>query len=207
MNDKLLWCVKFPSIRCDTDPFITWEVEDHLGGGTFGQVVKVKTAAGQVMAAKICLVEDEEELERFSAEVDIMARLRHRNIVRLYDSCYHRHDLWMFLELSQASLDRVVATLARGLGEQEIVAVCRQMAGAVEYLHNNRIIHRDIKAGNVLVTAEGEVKLTDFGVAAELESFDGRRTEFIGTPHWMAPEVVRCRTFTDATYDRKVRGV
>ena len=89
--------------------------------------------------------------------------------------------------------------------EKQIAYVTRQMCDGLLYLHRNRVIHRDLKAGNVLLTLTGEVKLADFGVSARLKDDNQKRDTFIGTPYWMAPEVVACETFRDAPYDNKVK--
>ncbi|MEQ2206344.1 serine threonine kinase 10 [Xenoophorus captivus] len=96
-----------------------------------------------------------------------------------------------------------LSELDRGLTEPQIRVVCRQMLDALNYLHHIKIIHRDLKAGNVLLTADGDIKLADFGVSAKNIKTLQRRDSFIGTPYWMAPEVVMCETIKDAPYDYK----
>ncbi|NXR87302.1 STK10 kinase, partial [Hypocryptadius cinnamomeus] len=93
--------------------------------------------------------------------------------------------------------------LDRGLTEPQIQVICRQMLEALHYLHSKRIIHRDLKAGNVLLTQDGDIKLADFGVSAKNMKTLQKRDSFIGTPYWMAPEVVMCETMKDTPYDYK----
>uniref|UniRef100_A0A8C2FRM5 non-specific serine/threonine protein kinase n=1 Tax=Cyprinus carpio TaxID=7962 RepID=A0A8C2FRM5_CYPCA len=95
------------------------------------------------------------------------------------------------------------ALLDRGLEEPQIRVICKQMLEALQYLHSMKIIHRDLKAGNILLTLDGDIKLADFGVSAKNTKTLQRRDSFIGTPYWMAPEVVMCETMKDAPYDYK----
>jgi STE20-like kinase len=95
--------------------------------------------------------------------------------------------------------------LEKGLTERQIAYVCRGMCLGLQHLHRSAIIHRDLKAGNVLLTSKGGVKLIDFGVSAKNKFENQKRDSFIGTPYWMAPEVVLCETFRDQPYDFKVR--
>ena len=112
----------------------------------------------------------------------------------------------MFIEYCDGgALDSIIVDLGKGLTEKQIAYVTRQMMDGLMYLHRNRVIHRDLKAGNVLLTMRGEVKLADFGVSAKLKEDNQKRDTFIGTPYWMAPEVVACETFRDEPYDNKVR--
>uniref|UniRef100_A0A673MJE2 non-specific serine/threonine protein kinase n=1 Tax=Sinocyclocheilus rhinocerous TaxID=307959 RepID=A0A673MJE2_9TELE len=97
----------------------------------------------------------------------------------------------------------VSAELERSLTEPQIRVVCKQTLEALTYLHENKIIHRDLKAGNILFTSDGDVKLADFGVSAKNTKTLQRRDSFIGTPYWMAPEVVMCETSKDRPYDYK----
>lgn len=94
--------------------------------------------------------------------------------------------------------------LEHALSESQIAFVTSQLCIALSYLHDNKVIHRDLKAGNVLVTASGGVKLADFGVSAKNKYTLQKHDTFIGTPYWMAPEVVMCETFKDNPYDYKV---
>ncbi|CAB0001996.1 unnamed protein product [Nesidiocoris tenuis] len=102
------------------------------------------------------------------------------------------------------ALDSIMVELEKPLTEPQIAYVCQHMCRGLSFLHQNKIIHRDLKAGNVLLTMEGGVKLADFGVSAKNKSTLQKHDTFIGTPYWMAPEVVLCETFRDNPYDFKV---
>uniref|UniRef100_A0A8C9W6G8 non-specific serine/threonine protein kinase n=1 Tax=Scleropages formosus TaxID=113540 RepID=A0A8C9W6G8_SCLFO len=101
------------------------------------------------------------------------------------------------------AVDAIMLELERPLTEPQIKVVCKQTLEALIYLHENKVIHRDLKAGNILLTLEGDVKLADFGVSAKNTKTLQRRDSFIGTPYWMAPEVVMCETSKDRPYDFK----
>ena len=97
----------------------------------------------------------------------------------------------MFIEYCDGgALDSIIVDLSKGLTERQIAYVCRQMCLGLDYLHRNAVIHRDLKAGNVLLTSDGGVKLADFGVSAKNKEEHQKRGTFIGTPYWMAPEVL-----------------
>ncbi|XP_074664306.1 STE20-like serine/threonine-protein kinase isoform X1 [Strix aluco] len=101
------------------------------------------------------------------------------------------------------AVDAAILELEKGLTEEQIRVACKQLLLALQYLHGCKIIHRDVKAGNILLTLDGDVKLADFGVSAKNSSTVQRRVSFIGTPYWMAPEVVQCETSKESPYSYK----
>ena len=111
----------------------------------------------------------------------------------------------MFLEFCDGgALDSILVDLQKGLTEAQIAYVTHQICVGLGHLHRCAIIHRDLKAGNVLLTDDGQVKLADFGVSAKNREMNQRRDTFIGTPYWMAPEVVFCETFRDQVSQSKM---
>ena len=194
------------NIRKEDDPSVVWKQIDELGDGAFGKVWKVQQkVTGILAAAKIIPVKSEEELEEHRFEIDILSRLTHTNIIRLLDAIYSKNNqLWEMLEWCEGgALDASMLDIERPLNQNEIQIVGRHTCEALSFIHSRNVIHRDVKAGNILLTKEGICKLTDFGVSVQNDRRDEKRTTFIGTPYWMAPEVVMCETFKDMPYDAK----
>ncbi|KAK2572793.1 Serine/threonine-protein kinase 10 [Acropora cervicornis] len=106
-------------------------------------------------------------------------------------------------ELDDFMVEIDILKIERGLTEDQIKVVCRQMFECLHFLHTHKVIHRDLKAGNLLLTSDGNIKLADFGVSAKNKKTVQRRTTFIGTPYWMAPEVIVTETCKDDPYDYK----
>ncbi|GAB6023238.1 hypothetical protein CHUAL_008056 [Chamberlinius hualienensis] len=196
----------FNNVKVDVNPEETWEIVKELGDGAFGKVYKAKNKdTGVFAAAKICELKGEDDLEDFVVEIEILTECKHRNVVELYDSYFYNDKLWMLIEYcGGGAIDSIMVDLERPLTEKQIKYVCREMCQGLDFLHKHKVIHRDLKAGNVLLTIDGEVKLADFGVSAKNRSTLQKRDSFIGTPYWMAPEVVQCETFRDNPYDQKV---
>ncbi|XP_022165258.1 serine/threonine-protein kinase 10 isoform X2 [Myzus persicae] len=189
---------------CDVDDF--WEMIGELGDGAFGKVYKAQhRETGQLAAAKMCILEGEDDLADFMIEIDILAECKHSNIVQLYEAFFVNSKLWMLIEYCDGgALDSIMVELDRALIEEQIAYVCKYMCEGLAFLHKCKVIHRDLKAGNVLLTTSAGVKIADFGVSAKNKQTLQKHDTFIGTPYWMAPEVVLCETFRDNPYDFKV---
>ncbi|XP_053320680.1 serine/threonine-protein kinase 10 [Spea bombifrons] len=196
---------EYEHVRRDVDPNQVWEIIGELGDGAFGKVYKAKNReTGVLAAAKVIKTTSEDELEDYMVEIDILASCNHPNIVKLLGAFYFENNLWIMIEFCQGgAVDAVMIELDRALTEPQIQTICKQMLEACAYLHSMKIIHRDLKAGNVLLTQDGNIKLADFGVSAKNVRTVQKRSSFIGTPYWMAPEVVMCETMKDAPYDYK----
>uniref|UniRef100_A0A4W6ENJ9 non-specific serine/threonine protein kinase n=1 Tax=Lates calcarifer TaxID=8187 RepID=A0A4W6ENJ9_LATCA len=196
---------QYEHVHRDINPNDLWEIIGELGDGAFGKVYKARNKeTGVLAAAKVIETKCEDELEDYMVEIDILAKCDHRYIVKLLDAFYHDNNLWIMIEFCPGgAVDATMLELDRGLTEPQIKVVCRQMLEALDYLHSMKIIHRDLKAGNILLMLDGDIKLADFGVSAKNTKTLQRRDSFIGTPYWMAPEVVMCETMKDAPYDYK----
>uniref|UniRef100_A0A8P4G709 non-specific serine/threonine protein kinase n=1 Tax=Dicentrarchus labrax TaxID=13489 RepID=A0A8P4G709_DICLA len=167
----------------------------------------VKT--GQLAAIKVMEVTEEEE-EEIKLEINMLKSYsHHRNIATYYGAFIKKgpagqdHQLWLVMEYCGAGsvTDLVKKTKGNSLKEDWIAYICREVLRGLSHLHSHHVIHRDIKGQNVLLTENAEVKLVDFGVSAQLDKTIGRRNTFIGTPYWMAPEVIACDENPKATYD------
>uniref|UniRef100_A0AAR2LZG1 non-specific serine/threonine protein kinase n=1 Tax=Pygocentrus nattereri TaxID=42514 RepID=A0AAR2LZG1_PYGNA len=196
---------QYEHVHRDVNPEEEWEIVGELGDGAFGKVYKAQSKqTGVLAAAKVIDTKTEEELEDYMVEIDILASCDHHYIVKLLDAYYYDNKLWILIEFcAGGAVDAVMLELERSLTEPQIRVVCKQTLEALTYLHENKIIHRDLKAGNILFTSDGDVKLADFGVSAKNTKTLQRRDSFIGTPYWMAPEVVMCETSKDRPYDYK----
>lgn len=194
------------------DPSGIFELIEVVGNGTYGQVYKGRhTKTGQLAAIKIMDVTEEEE-EEIKLEINVLKKYsHHRNIATYYGAFVDKSlpgkddKLWLVMEYCGAGsvTDLVKSTKGQSLKEDWIAYICREILKGLAHLHANKIIHRDIKGQNVLLTDNAEVKLVDFGVSAQLDRTIGRRNTFIGTPYWMAPEVIACDENPDATYDNR----
>ncbi|KAM9708345.1 TRAF2 and NCK interacting kinase a isoform 15-T15 [Menidia menidia] len=194
------------------EPAGIFELVELVGNGTYGQVYKGRhVRTGQLAAIKVMDVTGDEE-EEIKAEINMLKKYsHHRNIATYYGAFIKRNppgiddQLWLVMEFCGAGsvTDLIKNTKGNSLKEEWTAYICREILGGLTHLHQHKVIHRDIKGQNVLLTENAEVKLVDFGVSAQLDRTVGRRNTFIGTPYWMAPEVIACDENPEATYDFK----
>ena len=194
------------------DPAGIFDLVEVVGNGTYGQVYKGRhTKTGQLAAIKVMNVNEDEE-EEIKLEINVLKKYsNHRNIATYYGAFIKKSppgkddQLWLVMEFCGAGsvTDLVKATKGNTLREEWIAYIAREILRGLAHLHQNKVIHRDIKGQNVLLTDNAEVKLVDFGVSAQLDKTIGRRNTFIGTPYWMAPEVIACDENSEATYDNR----
>ncbi|KAG5340767.1 STK3 kinase, partial [Acromyrmex charruanus] len=172
-------------------PEEVFDVICKLGEGSYGSVYKaLHKESGQVLAIKQVPVDT--DLQEIIKEISIMQQCDSPYVVKYYGSYFKNTDLWIVMEYCGAgSVSDIMRLRKKTLQEDEIATILSDTLKGLEYLHLRRKIHRDIKAGNILLNNEGHAKLADFGVAGQLTDTMAKRNTVIGTPFWMAPEVIQ----------------
>ncbi|KAH7688239.1 Non-specific serine/threonine protein kinase protein [Dioscorea alata] len=174
-----------------------YELHEMVGKGASATVHRaVCIPLDEVVAIKILDFErNNSDLNTISREAKTMILIDHPNVLKAHCSFVHGHDLWVVMPYMAGGscLHIMKSAFSNGFEEVIIASILREVLKGLEYLHQHGEIHRDIKAGNILVDSRGGIKLGDFGVSASLyDSGDRQRTRntFVGTPCWMAPEVL-----------------
>lgn len=172
-------------------PEEVFDIICKLGEGSYGSVYKaLHKESGQVLAIKQVPVDT--DLQEIIKEISIMQQCDSPYVVKYYGSYFKNTDLWIVMEYCGAgSVSDIMRLRKKTLSEDEIATILCDTLKGLEYLHRRRKIHRDIKAGNILLNTEGHAKLADFGVAGQLTDTMAKRNTVIGTPFWMAPEVIQ----------------
>jgi len=169
-----------------------FDPSEKLGQGAYGSVFKgTHIASGAILAIKQCpnLGPSKESIQK---EIDILKQCKHDNIVQYYGSTVKGKVLWILMEFcgGGAINDFMAAMPEKTFNEQQIASIIAESVKGLVYLHSKNIIHRDIKAANILLTETGQCKLADFGVSGQMKDEFGKKNTVTGTPLWMAPEVV-----------------
>jgi len=180
------------------NPTLRYKNLKECGRGTSGRVYMADdTTTGQKVAVKEMILEDQPDKDIIVNEILLMRGCNNPAIVNFVDSYLHEGALWVVMEyVDGCDLTRLI-DVCHPCKEIHIAAITRDVLLGLEHLHQKGVIHRDIKSDNVMIAASGQVKLTDFGYGAQLTSEQAKRNTVVGTPYWMAPEVIR----DDASYD------
>ncbi|XP_014212579.1 serine/threonine-protein kinase Tao isoform X2 [Copidosoma floridanum] len=186
----------------DNDPEKIFEDLREIGHGSFGAVYYARCLISrEIVAIKKMSYLGKQTMEKWQdilKEIRFLRQLKHPNTIE-YKGCYLRdHTAWLVMEYCLGSASDIIEVHKRPLKEDEIAAICEGVLRGLNYLHSLGRIHRDVKAGNILLTENGTVKLADFGSA----SVKCPANSFVGTPYWMAPEVILA--MDEGQYDGKV---
>lgn len=182
---------KLQPAELNKTPDEVFDVISKVGEGSYGSVHKaLHKESGHTLAIKMVPVDT--DLQEIIKEITIMQQCDSRHVVKYYGSYFKNSDLWIVMEYCGAgSVSDIMRLRRKTLNECEIGAILKDTLQGLSYLHGLKKIHRDIKAGNILLNMDGNAKLADFGVAGQITDTMAKRNTVIGTPFWMAPELIQ----------------
>ncbi|KAJ2856918.1 Protein kinase [Coemansia erecta] len=184
------------SIVSRDDPKVLYSKVKKIGQGASGNVYMARSIrSGELVAIKQMDLSKQPRKELLVNEILVMKESRHANIVNFIEAfLLNSSDLWVVMEYMEGgALTDVIDN--NKMNEMQIATVCREVCRGLNHLHKQDIIHRDIKSDNVLLGEDGQVKITDFGFCAKLSEQRSKRATMVGTPYWMAPEVVKQKPY------------
>eukprot|EP00477_Mikrocytos_mackini_P000309 GAHX01000325.1.p1 GENE.GAHX01000325.1~~GAHX01000325.1.p1 ORF type:complete len:376 (-),score=83.28 GAHX01000325.1:35-1162(-) len=176
-----------------------YKLLEKIGSGSFGKVYKaIRLSDNKTVAVKIIELETiEDELDEIVNEISSLAICRNEYITNFYGSKIMGTQLWIIMEFMGGGSLRDVLKSVGELSERQIGGILLGVVNGLAYLHSEKCIHRDVKAANVLLGAPSKVKLADFGVTAKISETMSKRKTFVGTPFWMAPEVIEHKPYDE----------
>ncbi|PBP20942.1 putative Serine/threonine-protein kinase MST20 [Diplocarpon rosae] len=190
---------RLKQICTEGDPREIYKELTKIGQGASGGVFTgYEKGTNRLVAIKQMNLEQQPKKDLIINEIIVMKESSHPNIVNFIDSYLVTGELWVIMEFMEGGSLTDVVTF-NIMSEGQIAAVCRETLKGLQHLHSKGVIHRDIKSDNILLSMDGNIKLTDFGFCAQINEAHNKRTTMVGTPYWMAPEVV-----TRKEYGRKV---
>ncbi len=190
------------SVVRNVDPVPLFQMIEKAGQGASGTVYLARSLMrnNSKVAIKQMDLNAQPRKELIVNEILVMKDSQHKNIVNFLEAFLKNQELWVVMEFMEGgSLTDVIENNDNSLEEDQISSICFEVTKGLKFLHNKKIIHRDIKSDNVLLDLKGNVKITDFGFCAKLTAQKNKRATMVGTPYWMAPEVVKTKE-----YDEKV---
>lgn len=173
------------------DPTLIFTNLEKVGEGSSGEVFKgVLKETGEISAIKIISLSGEEKLSSIKNEILMMKSSRHPNVVEHKGTFIKDDKLWVAMEYMDGGALTEVISICQ-ISEPQIACICKEILQAILAMHKGERIHRDIKSDNVLITIAGDIKLADFGYCVQLTEVADKRNSVVGTPYWMAPELIK----------------
>lgn len=178
----------------------TYQKLEQIGTGSFGEVYRgVDEQSGKVVALKLVDLEKaDDEIDVIQREIKVMSQISNPHVVQYYTSLMKKSTLWIVMEFMAGGSLKELLDAVGPFPEEAVATVMKALCKGLDYVHKGRKLHRDIKAANILLSDQGDVKLADFGVAGQMTSTVRQRNTFVGSPFWMAPEVIQ-----ESLYDEK----
>ncbi|VEU22510.1 DEKNAAC103555 [Brettanomyces naardenensis] len=186
---------KLMEICSSDDPHMQYKDLVKIGQGASGGVYTAyEVNTGEIVAIKQMELEKQPKKELIINEILVMKGSKHPNIVNFIEAYLLKKDLWVVMEYMEGgSLTDIVTHSI--MTEGQMARVCKETLQGLKFLHSKGIIHRDIKSDNILLSLKGDIKLTDFGFCAQIKDYSAKRNTMVGTPYWMAPEVVTKKSY------------
>jgi len=183
------------------DPSVIFKHLKKIGEGSSGTVYSgTNSNNNEKIAVKTIKFEKEKlkiTFKTLSQEIQMHMTTRHPNIVQYKETFLKNDELWLIMEYCNGgSLTELISFNV--MTEAQISAVCKEILKALKFIHDMKRLHRDIKSDNILLTLSGEIKLADFGAATQLTEAANKRNSIVGTPYWMAPELIRAQYYSTA---------